>query len=100
MPARNKQTKTKNASPGLLWVEIMEAEPNPLFTEEERQTVRFLKYTKAVACAECGKSEKLHWTMLCEFHCVAGERRFKPSQKKHSPLTAVCAKHPIKAALP
>ena len=39
----------------ILYVSIREAKPNTLFTEEQRQSIRFLIYSKPVACAECGR---------------------------------------------
>ena len=91
--------KTEPQPPELLWVQICEAKPNKMFTEELRQAVRFLRYSRAVPCAECGKRVRLMWTMLCEFKAYS----FGPSpiaekntsNKVHSPLMPVCADHPI-----
>jgi len=80
-----------------LWVEILEAKPNPLFTEDQRRAVRFLRYSRTVPCAECGKKVRIHWTLLVEFQCmdpnsfVIAQR----SSKRHMPLTPVCKDHPL-----
>jgi hypothetical protein len=44
---------------GILAVEILEAKPNSMFTEEQRATVRFLRFNRRVRCAECGKRLKV-----------------------------------------
>lgn len=93
-------TKTKKANP-LLRVQICEAKPNPLFTEAQRQSIRFLRFNRHVPCAECGKKVRIHITMLCEFRCGDMERSMfvlKFSDKKHAPLTPVCGDHPLKPA--
>ena len=41
-----------------LQVEICEAKPNKLFTEDQRQGIRFLRYSRSVPCAECGKRRR------------------------------------------
>ncbi len=87
--------KTKKAKK-ILFVQILEAKPNELFSEEQRRAVRFLRYSKAVACAECGKKRKLMWTMLCQFRAVKMDSIVATeSQISHSPLTPVCSDHPI-----
>lgn len=86
---------------GILTVQILEAKPNPMFTEEQRAAVRFLCFNRTVPCAECGKRRKIMWTMLCEFYacdfntlgCITSK-----SGKKHAPLTAVCDDHPLRPA--
>lgn len=79
-----------------LAVEILEAKPNKMFTEDMRQLIRFLHYTKAVACAECGKKKKRHWTMLCSFQATSmGAFVLTRSGKVHRPLTPVCGAHPL-----
>jgi len=80
----------------LLVVEILEAKPNKMFTEEQRSWVRFLRYNRWIKCAECGKKRKVMWTMLCTF--VAhnfGPFTMTQSEKVHMPLTPVCGEHPL-----
>lgn len=77
-----------------LVVGLYEAKPNPMFTEEHLQLVRFLRYNVAVACAECGRKNKALWTMLCSFQAL-DMAVLVPlrSGKVHPPLTGVCQKH-------
>jgi hypothetical protein len=88
---------------GILAVEILEAKPNSMFTEEQRATVRFLRFNRRVRCAECGKRLKVMWTMVCEFYAydfnAPGPVMLEP-EKKHAPLTAVCGDHPLAPAWP
>jgi hypothetical protein len=80
----------------LLWVEVCEAKPNPMFSEWQRSTVRFLRFNGCVPCAECGKKRRLHWTMLCAFRCKDMKQGvFSPvkSAKVHAPLSPVCSEH-------
>lgn len=85
----------------ILAVEIREARPNPLFTEEQRASVRFLRFNQTVECAECGKRRKVMWTMLCEFYAHRmGQRAVIESTKKHRPLSEVCAEHLLAPAWP
>ena len=90
------------SKPELLAVYIGEAKPNPMFTEEQRATVRFLTYNKSVRCAECGKRTKYHWTALYEFEAVSLGEPLVPvrSGLVHPPLTPVCGNHPISPAFP
>ena len=86
----------KSKKQELLWVDVCEAKPNKLFTEEQRQTVRFLRYSRTVPCAECGKKRKVMWTMLCQFIATSmGQFALHESGKSHAPLTPVCGDHPI-----
>lgn len=90
----------KNAAEPL-YVDIREARPNKLFTEEQRQGVRFLLYNKSVACAECGKKRRSHWTLLAEFRAKSlGFMVMTDSGKVHPPLTPVCSEHPLAIAWP
>ena len=41
-----------------LVVGLYEARPNKMFTEEQRATVRFLRYNQLVACSECGPEKQ------------------------------------------
>lgn len=80
----------------LLQVQVLEAKPNKMFTEDVRQTVRFLRYNQSVVCAECGKKRKVMWTLLCEFEAHnLGDFALKQSGKVHAPLTPVCGDHPL-----
>ena len=83
----------------LLQVEILEARPNKMFTEWQRATVRFLRYSKPIRCAECGKRTKHHWTSLFAFQALdASGASFtlkSRSGKLHQPLTPVCRNHPM-----
>ena len=87
----------------ILFVQILEAKPNPMFTEEQRAAVRFLRFNQTVPCAECGKKRKVMWTMLCEFyaHTLSTPLPVLPKPaKKHAPLTPVCDDHPLGPAWP
>jgi hypothetical protein len=80
-----------------LTVELLEAKPNPMFTEWQRQATRFLRYSKYVPCAECGKKAKVMWTQLFSFRCM-DKGSFIVAQftgKIHPPLTPVCGDHPL-----
>jgi hypothetical protein len=86
----------ERAEPAMVGVQILEAKPNKLFTEEQREIVRFLRYTSAVPCAECGKRRKLHWTLLWSFKAKTMPKRafvLQDSGKIHLPLTPVCTSH-------
>ena len=77
-----------------LTVEIVEAKPNNFFTEAERSSVRFLRFSRSVPCAECCKRRTALWTMLCAFRCMdLVSFKMLPSTKHHAPLTAVCQGH-------
>lgn len=98
-PAR--KTKKKSAN-DLLCVQILEAKPNPLFTDEQRSWLRFLRFSRPTPCAACGKKLRIHWTMLCEFK--AGDTSGPSFQlgfypQTFAPLTAVCGDHPLKPAV-
>jgi hypothetical protein len=85
----------------LLYVQIGLPKPNPLFTEEQRQAVRFLSYNKHIPCAECGNKKRVQWTMICEFlaHSM-GHLVPSKSGLVHPPLTPVCQDHLITPAWP
>jgi hypothetical protein len=94
---KEKPTVTLDTS-RLLWVDIREAKPNPMFTEGLRQTVRFLVYNRKVKCAACGKRKKVMWTMLCQFTAgdfEASHFELKMFPKTFDPLTPVCDDHPL-----
>jgi len=81
----------------LLWVEIIEAKPNKMFTEAQRQSVRFMRFNRSVPCAECGKKRKVHWTMLCSFRAAnfGGSSFVRKTGAVRAPLTPVCSDHPL-----
>jgi hypothetical protein len=82
------------AAPRPLWVGLYEARPNKMFTEEQRASVRFLRYSELVACSECGRRSKTHWTVLCSFEAQSlGFLVPKRSGKVHRPLDPVCRAH-------
>jgi hypothetical protein len=85
----------------LLFVQIFEAKPNPMFTEEQRATVRFLHYNKPVPCSECGKRKRQHWTFIVEFlaHSM-GTLVLAKSGLVHPPLAPVCRNHLLAPAWP
>lgn len=88
-----KKKSTPTTAP--LQVRIHEALPNPMFSEQQRQLIRFLRYNQHVPCAECGKKARTHWTMLCQFiPQTMGQFAMKPG-KSHAPLTPVCQDHPL-----
>ena len=83
----------------LLAVELLEAKPNPLFTEDQRALVRFLRYYELgkplkVACAHCGKRKTVLWTQLCSFRIAEPSVMIlKRGEKVYPPLTPVCQTH-------
>jgi hypothetical protein len=89
--------KQKRKEPSILYVEIREAKPNKMFSEQQRAMVRFLLYNKPVVCAECGKKAKVMWTMLCQFKAGDMKRSFVVLQMgaSRAPLTPVCDEHPL-----
>jgi hypothetical protein len=91
--------KDKENPKDYLYVDIVEAKPNPLFTEEQRQSVRFLRYNRSIPCAECGKRRRIMWTLLVSFHAQSLTSFGTPSvMGAHPPLTPVCGDHPLSAA--
>jgi hypothetical protein len=80
-----------------LEVTLLLAKPNPQFPAWVTERTRFLRFSEPVACAECGKRSKHHWTMLCEFQAptMAHQLVLAKSGKLHAPLTGVCRKHLI-----
>ena len=94
----SKTTTKAPADP--ICVEILETKPNKMFSEEQRAWVWFLRYSRAVPCAECGKKRKVQWTMLFEFQCMKLESfASEMSANRHMPLTPVCGDHPIGPAV-
>jgi hypothetical protein len=85
----------------ILQVHILEAKPNPLFTEDRRRGIRFLQYSRAVECAECGKKKRTLWTCLYEFLAHdAGQFVLAKSGLVHPPLEGVCQDHLLAPAIP
>lgn len=86
----------------VLQVRIFEARPNKLFSDEHRASVRFLRYSQPVECAECGHRSKSHWTSLWSFKAmdVKGSQFVLRSATGtvHAPLTPVCGTHPLAVA--
>lgn len=76
---------------------VFEAKPNKLFSERQRAAVRFLRYSSAVPCAECGRMSKHHWSMIVAFQAKIfpkGIGGFIQSHGMvHLPLTPVCRDH-------
>ena len=83
-------------------IDFLPAKPNPLFTEQQRRATSFIRYSKPVPCAECGRRRKLMWTQRWSFRVM--EMSFvvlQPSAKVHLPGTPVCTSHILApAALP
>ena len=85
----------------LLQVSVREAKPNKMFTEEQRQDVRFLIYNRPVACAHCGRKTRSHWTLLCAFRSMAALEDMpfggdlSHNDKSFPPLTPVCGEHAL-----
>lgn len=76
-------------------VELLEAKPNPMFSEEQRALVRFLRFhfTKGT-CAHCGKKRKTLWTMLSPFRVAdLGPIVAVKSENVYPALTPVCTGH-------
>lgn len=84
----------KSVTPAIIGVQICEALPNKMFTEQHRALVRFLRYTAPIPCAECGKRRRIHWTLLFSFQAMSmGFLVPVKSGKIHLPLTPVCTNH-------
>jgi hypothetical protein len=97
VPPRQKRRKLPD---DFVEVQILEAKPNPMFSEAQRQSVRFLRYSRHVPCAECGKKKRLLWTSTFTFIAHHfGALVMTQSGKSHPPLTPVCTDHPMSPAL-
>lgn len=86
-----------------IMVEIFEAKPNKMWPEAMRQVVRFLRYSGTVACAECGRRSKHHWTLLVTFTAQTVPRQgftLTSSGTTHLPLAPVCRAHLLAPVLP
>lgn len=77
-------------------VTLFAAKPNALFDEALQRAVRFLRYSAAVACAECGRRSKHHWTLLVLFTAKVWPKNgfdLTGSGTHLAPLTPVCRAH-------
>lgn len=84
-----------------LEVELIEPKPNHMFSEFQHQVTRFLRYNKAVPCAECGKKRKVLWTQLVEFEALTMAPIVpRRSGLLHAPLTGVCTDHLLRVWMP
>jgi hypothetical protein len=80
-----------------LQVMLFEAKPNAMFTAAQTRCIRFLRFSRSVPCAECGKRTKHHWTALYSFKALSMTMIVaKESDKVHAPLAAVCRSHLLK----
>jgi len=102
--AEPEATVEEDTGPGPVWVQFIPPKPNKMFTEAQRQTVMFLRYSQAVPCAECGKRSRYHWTMLLSFQAQSmrpGMFTLAVSEQVHLPFAPVCRGHLLlPAALP
>lgn len=75
-------------------VAVLEAKPNPLFSEAQRALVRFLSYRRPIPCRHCGRKRKDHWTSLAFFRVAEMEVvTLRNSATEYPPLTPVCRNH-------
>lgn len=78
---------------------MYEAKPNRMFSEAQRAAVRFLRFSRAVECAECGRRSKSHWTSLFSFQAMDMKSNVfflrSKTGKVHPPMTPVCHSHPM-----
>ncbi|HTA46368.1 MAG TPA: hypothetical protein VK789_28190 [Bryobacteraceae bacterium] len=73
---------------------IAEAAPNKMFSEEQRERVRFLRFEKAVPCCECGKRRKTHWTSRAPFRALTMATIVPiDSGRIHIGIAPVCRDH-------
>ncbi len=71
-----------------------EPKPNKMFSEYHRALVKFLRFTQAIPCQECGRRNRSHWTMLCSFEAKSmGFLVPTNGAKVHLPLAPVCQSH-------
>ncbi len=83
----------------VLRVGVYETRPNRMFTDAQRAGIRFLRFTQAVPCAECGRRSRAHWTVLYSFKALSMAVMVpRESDKVHMPLTPVCQQHLLKPA--
>ncbi len=91
----------KKGKAEILQVQICDVAPNPLFTEDMRRIVRFLRFNRWIPCKECGKKRKVMWTMLCQFRVITPNQfTFTKSKNSFEPLTPVCSDHPLQPDWP
>lgn len=92
-------SKRKVDTGGVLMLWLCEAKPNKMFSEEQRAAIRFLRYSAAVPCAECGRRKRTLWTALYSFKALnMGTLVPIESDKIHLPMTGVCQSHILKAS--
>lgn len=83
----------------VLQVRILEAKPNKMFSEAQTASVRFLHFSRAVRCAECGRRNRHQWTSLLSFQALSlGTLVPSDSGKVHPPMTPVCGTHLLAVA--
>ena len=100
----NEQTELRSLNfENVLQVQILDPAPNKMFSEWQTSTTKFLRFNRAVPCAECGKRSKNHWTQLVSFkaHDMKGisfSLEHTGSGRVYPPLTPVCDSHPLAVA--
>jgi len=80
-------------------VEYREAKPNAMFSPQLTALLRFATYRQAVACAECGRKRKAHWTMLCPFRATSLTGVGLEPGDLRAPGEPVCSDHPLAPAI-
>jgi hypothetical protein len=90
-------------SPALLPQYLREAAPNKMFSEEQRATIRFIRFSEPVPCCACGKRKKHHWTSVEPFRAVIFPKHFGIVLKAgegpiHIGIAPVCRDHLLAAA--
>ena len=91
----------KRAEDRFLEVQVLEPKPNKMFSEFQHQVTRFLRYNKAVPCAECGKRRRVLWTQLVEFEALTMAPLVPiRSGLLHPPLIGVCTNHLLRVWMP
>jgi hypothetical protein len=77
-------------------MEMFEAKDNPMFPPALTSRLRFVRYSKAVPCACCGRKSRHHWTLTCSFSAKTFTNLpvFKSSAIL-APMTPVCSAHPL-----
>ncbi len=83
-------------------LDIFTARHNKAWPEALRQHIRFLRFSAAVPCAECGAQRKTHWTMLVAFAAHTFQRQafdLQRSGRVHGALQPVCRTHVLAPVL-
>lgn len=69
---------------------------NPMFPPEITALIRFINYSKPMACPICHKATRKYWTMLCPFRAVSLTTfGAKDDPQVFTPGEGVCVDHPI-----